>query len=422
MNNQEVLQECCRQIEARMGWGRSAEWQRGDFETLSSRIQEETGVLLSVSTLKRVWGKVKYDSLPSLTTLNTLARFAGHGGWRELKQQFSDGEAEENALPVRETEPRRSNRLLWAGLGCLFVLLGIWMGIRWLKGQPVRARGIYTFSMEPLADGIPNSVVFHYDARAAGDDSVFFQQSWDPRRRVAVPATGNVYTSIYYYPGHFKAKLIVGKDIVKEQELLIRSGGWLTAVEQEHPVPVYYSKAETVHDGAWRLTARQLEARNIPLQPKPPVTKLFYIEDMKGLSADDFTFEATLRNEYVQGSAICGGIRIVLHGTESAHIVPLAKPGCVGEMFLMVGDTSFMATNADLSRLGCDVSQWVKLRYEVKNRQAKVFVNGKEAFRHTYVKTAGDLVGLSIRFDGTGAVDSVAFARPDGTPVLTETF
>ncbi|WP_341835734.1 hypothetical protein WJU16_23175 [Chitinophaga pollutisoli] len=115
-------------------------------------------------------------------------------------------------------------------------------------------------------------------------------------------------------------------------------------------------------------------------------------------------------------------IRIVLHGTVGAHIIPLAKPGCVGDMFLMLGDTTFHAGHADLSRMGCDVSQWVNLRYEVRNRTAKVFVNGRDAFRHTNAKTAGALVGVSYRFEGAGAVDSVAFSRPDGSVVFAEPF
>ncbi|WP_157963077.1 hypothetical protein [Chitinophaga deserti] len=419
MNNQEVLQECCRQIALRMGWGHSGDWQRGDFETLSARIQEETGVLLSVSTLKRVWGKVKYDSMPSITTLNTLARFAGHAGWRELKQQLSGGEPDEKDAPLAGAPPRRKP-LIWAAV-LMLVLLAGWQGMRWLKGQPVRNKGAFSFSMEPLAKGIPNSVVFHYDAGAAGGDSVFIQQSWDPKRRFPVPSNGKVYTSIYYYPGHFKAKLLVGRDIVQEQDLIIPSEGWLTAVEQE-PVPVYYPASETIRDGVLRLTPQQLAARNINMQPKPPLVKMYYIDHMKSLSADDFILETELRSEYIQGSAVCGGIRIVIHGTVGAYIIPLAKPGCVGDMSLMVGDTMFVAMGTDLSGLGCEVSEWVKVRCEVKGRDARIFVNGKEAFHYKYVKPAGELVGISYRFDGTGAVNSVQFSKTDGTVVFGEEF
>lgn len=87
MNNIELLQQCCRLIEEKLGWGSSDNWQNQDFEALSSRIFDHTQVALSVSTLKRVWGKVKYDNFPALTTLNTLAIFAGYEHWRDFRQQ-----------------------------------------------------------------------------------------------------------------------------------------------------------------------------------------------------------------------------------------------------------------------------------------------------------------------------------------------
>ncbi|WPQ63248.1 hypothetical protein SIO70_00025 [Chitinophaga sancti] len=47
-------------IETRLNWGKSSEWTNYDFEKLSVAIQDKTGVTLSVTTLKRLWGKLKY--------------------------------------------------------------------------------------------------------------------------------------------------------------------------------------------------------------------------------------------------------------------------------------------------------------------------------------------------------------------------
>ncbi len=72
-------------IESRIGWGKSDQWTNQDFLALSEKIREQTGVTLSHVTLKRIWGKVRYDSLPNPHTLDTLARFAGYENWRDLK-------------------------------------------------------------------------------------------------------------------------------------------------------------------------------------------------------------------------------------------------------------------------------------------------------------------------------------------------
>ncbi len=79
-----LIRQCCRLIEAKLRWGPSEQWSRTDFEALQERILLETGVNLSTSTLRRVWGKVRYQSAPQLATLNALARFAHFENWREF--------------------------------------------------------------------------------------------------------------------------------------------------------------------------------------------------------------------------------------------------------------------------------------------------------------------------------------------------
>ncbi len=74
-------------IEARWQRGPSAEWKSYDFEKLSEEIFETTGTSLSISTLKRIFGKVSYHNIPSVFTLNTLARFAGFEDWNAFKRR-----------------------------------------------------------------------------------------------------------------------------------------------------------------------------------------------------------------------------------------------------------------------------------------------------------------------------------------------
>src|SRR4028118_868519 len=83
--DESVFQECLKQIEAKLGWGEGNGWSKADFDMLSEKIFLETGVNLSTSTLKRIWGKVKYESVPQVATLNALARFAGHENYRDLE-------------------------------------------------------------------------------------------------------------------------------------------------------------------------------------------------------------------------------------------------------------------------------------------------------------------------------------------------
>lgn len=435
MNNIELLQQCCRLIEEKLGWGSSDNWQNQDFETLSSRIFDRTQVALSVSTLKRVWGKVKYDNYPSLTTLNTLAVFAGYEHWRDFRQQQLAEAGPESAPELVYNMPlnghgataAKRRRIGWyiaPGVLVILVIAG-WMYNRTGRnGVPVSTLpegARFSFSSQPLSAGIPNSVIFNYDATAAKSDSIFIQQSWDPTRRFRVPATGHTYTSIYYYPGFFRAKLVVGKRIVKEHDLCIPSGGWLAAVAQD-PVPVYFTKDEFIGEGALRIPVALMEKKNIPMQPQAPEVRYYNVGDMQGLQNDNFLFETELKNEYKEGTAVCQRADIFIHCEGSAIIMPLGIPGCVGDMGLMAVDTGFSAQHANLSGFGCNMSQWVKVRCEARNKHLQIWVNGKEAFSHTFRTKPDKIVGVSFRFQGAGAVNTIKLARLDGSAVLEDTF
>src|SRR5580658_6970271 len=82
--DESLIRQVKKMFEEKTGWGNSDTWTNQDFLQLSELIRDETGITLSHVTLKRVWGKVKYDSLPNTHTLNTLAQFLGYDNWRDL--------------------------------------------------------------------------------------------------------------------------------------------------------------------------------------------------------------------------------------------------------------------------------------------------------------------------------------------------
>ncbi len=224
-----------------------------------------------------------------------------------------------------------------------------------VSGLPDSSR--FSFSSQPLAAGIPNSVIFNYDASAAKNDSIFIQQSWDPTRRFP-SASGDTYTSIYYYPGFFRAKLVVGKRIVKEHDLCILFRRLAGCSGTGAGACIFFKRG--VHWG-WSLayTACADGKRTFTCSEAPEL-RYYNIGDLHGLKNDNFIFETELKNEYKEGSAVCQHADIFIHCEGSAIIMPLGIPGCVGEMGLMAVDTGFNAQHANLAAFGCDMSQWVK--------------------------------------------------------------
>lgn len=52
-----------------------------DFQLLIQRIWNEQHTILSLSTIKRLWGYIDSSARPRISTLNTLSQFLGHTDW-----------------------------------------------------------------------------------------------------------------------------------------------------------------------------------------------------------------------------------------------------------------------------------------------------------------------------------------------------
>lgn len=78
-----------------------------DFEQLRDRIYSRQHVLISASTLKRVWGYIDSKSEPRQTTLDTLAYFLGYADYAAFCQSLTDdGQTVSNLVVSRHVSVR----------------------------------------------------------------------------------------------------------------------------------------------------------------------------------------------------------------------------------------------------------------------------------------------------------------------------
>lgn len=94
MENKEVIEALVNITNSKFGFIPTTP---SEFNELARIIQKETNRSLSLSSIKRIWGYVKYDGTPSVTTLNTLARYNGYNDWETFRVTVSgstrDGES-----------------------------------------------------------------------------------------------------------------------------------------------------------------------------------------------------------------------------------------------------------------------------------------------------------------------------------------
>jgi hypothetical protein len=397
-NEKRYLEKCRLLVEEKVGWGDSTQWQNQDFEALSERIYNETKVTLSVSTLKRIWGKVKYEGSPNLATLNALAQFVGYENWRaftSLKQEVTQKASRKSSFINTHAS---KGVIMLVAIGAITILL-------WALQQKPKKLNYkdISFGSKPVTSGVPNTVIFHYNAKDSNADSVFIQQSWDPTRRFKVEKELTEFTSTYYTPGYFRAKLILDTTIVKEHDIFIESDGWLATVHRE-PIPVYARHNQIYDNDTVRMEGSFFEEQQIDLEKEKLWTSFYRVVKEEAVPATDFSMEVTVRNTFGKGWGVCSQTKIVLLATDGVIVIPLSIAGCVGELDLRVGEKIIRGKTNDLSAFGVDFTEWVNVRCNVKDNQVIILVNNTVAFQESFHQNIGKIIGTRILFMGTGEV------------------
>ncbi len=407
----ELILLCRTKIEQILNWGDSGLWTNSDFELLSDKIFEKTSVRLSISTLKRIWGKVKYDNSPTAATLNALANFLDYASWRDFESEQAkannggNGNNGNNVVaPEAVTTPPKKKISIRVPTVVAVVIASIVIVFLLVKGKsPHRFDpSLATFTHREVTDDLPNSVVFDYDVSAYDADSVFIQQNWDPMRREKVQLNGKQHTSVYYEPGYFMAKLIVNDTIVKEDIVWIKTKGWKGIIDPGgNPVPIYVSGEDIRMGDKMGFTSELLrEKLGSPVFTEKEAS-LQNVRDF-GVKVNSFDFEALLRNTSTPEEAICRRIVVYLLTSKMAIIVPLATKGCSSELGVLTTNGWISGKEHDFSAFGCEFQEMEKLKVSIHDSVMNVALNDKVIFTEKQANPDGDIVGVRIAFEGAG--------------------
>ena len=399
-------------IETKIGWGKGGTWGNKDFEELSERICNMTNKRLSVTTLKRIWGRAAWVANPSTTTLDILSEFVGYENWRAFAQA---NKQESPELKVFE-KPKSSK--IWI-LVLSLILMGSFL-VFFLntdfnndKKVIIYKPGDFAFTSRPVSDGIPNSVVFEFDATAAEKGAkIEIQQDWDRSKRLVIDKHDSVATCIYYHPGFFKSKLVVDDTIVREDDVFITTNDWLGMIERDS-VPLYLKKEEIYTDGLLGIDHETVTSYNLDAMTSTVTISLYQVRDFGELYTDDFEMSTTIKNDFDKGMSACQNIRVFILYDGGAIGIPLAKKGCSSDLTLMTFDGFINGKKNDLSGFGVDFSDYVDLRCVSKNQNLDILINKKSVYQINVPKPASKIKGIVLKYEGAGSVKKVEFKKND---------
>jgi hypothetical protein len=401
-------------IETKLGWGAGATWSNRDFEELSERIFETTNKRLSVTTLKRIWGRAEWVANPSAATLDILSEFLGYENWRTFVR------ANKSPDPGKKIHEKSRASKIWIPILGLVLVVSL-AGFYWRTTSDTTASSAsfrpedYRFKSRPVSKGIPNSVIFDYDALAAGENSkIEIQQYWDKTKRMTIDREDSIATSIYYHPGFFKSKLVVDDSVVKKNDVFITTEGWLGMIERE-PRPIYLDRSDILKDGIMAITPEVVAAHNLDPRTSEIAVSFYQVRDFGKLYTDYFEMTTTLKNDFEEGlSGACRTAAVYILYDGGAIGIPLSKKGCVSELTLMAFDKFMDGKKNDLSGFGVDFADYVKLKCISKNQKLDILIDNRPVFSLDVPKVPKKIIGISIYFEGAGSVQNVTFRNKEG--------
>jgi len=419
MSDKELIKACLLEISRRSGYADPASLRQRDFEHLSAEIEKSTGILISISTIKRLLNG-QFNILPQAATLNAVTAYLGYENWQEFrksKQQEISPQYERNTAPTQYPIKNKSRRVLYKlGVATLIVILFfVIVSLTRSSGHNTVNENDVSFSMKrTTTNDIPNTVVFTYDIDKVNGDSFFIQQSWDRDRRVRIEKNKHTLTDVYYEPGYHNAKLIVNDKIVKTIDVSIPTNGWFFFSKPGlfKGLPAYINPALPVHNGMLSLTREDVINSRIDPQQENFYYYTLFPENCD-VESDDFTLDARIRFKAIN-NVVCPVIIPEVCGQTNSIYFFITLHGCTGNIAVNVGEQLLSGRTTDLSGFGCDIRQWQDIRVIVKNKEARFYINQREVFKQSYTRSPGLITGLAFMSNGLCEIDHISLKGLDG--------
>lgn len=385
-----------------------------NLENLSQKIEEKTGVLISLSTLKRIW-KNTFKQKPQTATLNALAAILDYKDWHDFVEQNQAGAT------------RSARKWIWIPVGllaaagiALILILFLSPGLRTKNALVVR--GDIDFNAKKTEyTGVPTTVVFNYNVSNVVADSFSFQQSWNDNFRVPVDPEGKAISSIYYESGYHRAKLFANNTKIAELPIHILSEGWEPHLyySDREKVPIYFPADKITGNGELHISRELLEEQHVDL------SRYFFTRTVDSrrfdVSSDNFTLVSRMRLDSLEYND-CPWMSIIVVTEVHIYMVELRGKGCEHLAYYKLGEVERGGGNNDLSALGCDLFEWQEVGIHVENKHAEISLNGTVRFSEQYQEDFGDIMALILSFERTGSVDFVKLSDENGRVVFEDTF
>lgn len=424
-----ILKEKLRRLaEERAARGPISDWSQRDFVFLSEQIESQTKEQISVTTLKRVFGKVEYKGLPYIHTLNILAQFVGFSHWAAFRQAtlqelgIEPKETEKELRPLdaisftTEKSPNPQNEktkfnlfLLWTVTVLAFFALGWHLGWWFEKGRWIsdntrnnlESPGKLTIETGNV-DTLPMPVRILFQGPQGNEDDLTVINIGGNMRYFQINSSG--FGSINHQfetSGIFPIRIFNNRRQLGYLSYLIPNKTWVA----------------TVFKGKIRKEIGSVEG--LPYMHVSGISKKALGFDTMmhhrtqlvrykefGMSGDSLTFTTQIKNPQVLPELKNQHTQLILHCANNSIKVEFSTIMPRYGFFMQVGEVYLNKENLPSPQNFVQpFDNWRKLKVQTGQNTCKVWLDNTLLLNQKYTLPLGDLYGIQYQFDGSGWVD-----------------
>lgn len=413
MHENLYLEECILMIERKLDWGPYGKWTAYHFSILSQEIQNKTGKTVSDSTLKRLFGKkdTRENYNPQLYTKNAIAEYLEYKDWQSLIAQLKPTTPDTIKVNKRKT----NSVAVYIYMGTVIAII-----LTVLYFIPQNNSDTAWLKTADTSRTVPHTVVFHYDVSKV-KDSVFI----DFGNNTRIPLSKEKHTITEYYKGCgiYYPKLLTNKKVLDSVRICNYSRSWQGGYSPNDD----YRKFIPFEDTSvfWQYNRLYTPVEYLRL-PDPVYNNGIYVEYrlMKdfSISLDSLEVTAIVKNPSAEGGKLCYDIEIWLIGTKDNCKVRFVEPGCYRYGQFKISEKVYNGRFDDLSALARDLKSWKNICIKTSNSKAEIYYNGNVVLTENYQNNMGKLLGIYVRFYGTGSLQGVRVLDHDSRMIYKTNF
>ena len=415
---------CMAELCKKVGFADSKKLVQRDLVYLCDRIESQTGVIISLSTIKRLLNG-QFSHIPQIATLDAIAVTAGYQNWPDLKIKKSldgNGRAEKERLGSAGSKKFFNAGRIFSVALLVAVIIVFWVIMTTGKSGLGNIDKARLSAKKVTGNDIPNTVVFSYNIDSVQADSFFIQQSWDRNRRVRVYKHKYTLTDIYYEPGYHVAKLIANDKIIKTVDVSIPTNRWFFYAKEgiAKGQPKYITPAVGFKDGLLKLTKDDLLQSKIDIQKENVFINVYFPSRIES-SSDNFVLKFRIKVDVLKNDP-CPSFAAEVFCQRYFMFFTSTLKGCASELFGQFGENVLNGKTSDLSALGSEVKTWQNVEFRVVNRNVSISINNIKVFSSGYHQSCGLITGLGFISNGLCEVDSINLKTPNGKDIYRTDF